>query len=286
MSLTIAIIADIHFGADLGTKKGSAAKEQFQKFIRWQKALNPDLVVDLGDRISDIGKEGDIELMSEVAQWFKEIEAPVAHLMGNHDSHFLSATENSEILGSSCEKRSIDLEGYHLIFFNTRCYLDQDKGLSFDKADLEWLREDLESTNLPTVLFSHVPLDNGSMTGNFYFERMYAHHAHYPDGDMQDLREIIERSNKVTLCINGHTHWNTYQCINGIHYVTVPSLTELFPTYPESTNAMTLLNIDEDIHIKVEGNLPIEYRLPIRQRGSKHWINIDKDYAPEIVTPK
>lgn len=178
------------------------------------------------------------------------------------------------------------MAGYHFVFWNASAFLDARAGFTLPVSDVAWLESDLSNTTLPTIIFSHVPLDNGSMQGNFYFEAAYPHHAHYPEHQAQSAREVLEQSKKVILCVNGHAHWNAYHCIDGIHYVTIPSLTESFPTYPEACRAWASLTLDSDIHLTVHGNLPIEYRLPIKSSASEHWLNIHKSYAPQVELPQ
>src|SRR4051794_37865915 len=66
-SLRIAIIADIHHGADHFTKKGTAAMPLLAEFNRFVADAEPALVVELGDRISDSNRESDLVLEREVA---------------------------------------------------------------------------------------------------------------------------------------------------------------------------------------------------------------------------
>lgn len=279
----IALISDIHYGPQRGSKLGPEALSLFENFRVWVEETKPALVVDLGDRISEVSPLEDKTLLAEVASWFAELGVPHHHVLGNHDVVNLSMAENQDILKTRVDSHSYDLAGYHLVFWNSGSELDNDKGPCFLEESLDWLERDLKETDLPSVIFTHIPLDSGSMQGNFYFQKIYAHHAHYPADKAEQIREVIERSAKVTLCVNGHTHWNAYHCIDGIHYVTIPSLVETFPSYPEPCAAWASLSIEEDIHIKVYGNLPIEYRLPLKKKG--HWLNLDKEYAPKGVQP-
>lgn len=285
MSLKIALISDLHHGPDRGTKFGSRARELFTKFVEFANGFKPALVVELGDRITDVDQKTDELLEREAMSWFDELESPRRHLLGNHDVELLSVEDNERICGVNFKPSSEDSGGYHLVFWRCAVHLDQELGFSLRDGDIEWLENDLSKTTLPTIVFSHVPLDNGSFKGNFYFEKAWPQHASYPAEQGERVREVLERSGKVILCVNGHAHWNAYHCIDGIHYVTIPSLTETFPTYPNACESWAALTIGSDIHLKVSGNLPIEYRLPIRKVG-EHWVNIHKDYSPVDLTPK
>ena len=285
--LEIALIADIHSGPDRGTKLGTEAARLFKDFADWVRASSCQLVIDLGDRISDVDRKTDARLATEVGSWFQQqISHPHFHLPGNHDLAELTLEENEEMLDCNLQSQSMDLNGFHLVLWNSEPKMDKETGFSLDESRLDWLRTDLAGTKLPTIVFSHLPLDNGSMKGNFYFDKAYPRHAYYSQQDGERIREVLERSERVKLCVNGHAHWNAYHCIDGIHYVTIPSLTELFPTYPQPSKSWAKLSVDKEIHLQVFGNLPIEYRLPICPDRTEHWLNMDKEYAPQVAEPK
>ena len=283
-ALTLAIITDIHHGPDRGTKKGTAALPLLERFSDFVADLRPACTVEMGDRISEVDEVTDRKLVSEVAAALARVPGRIHHVVGNHDLARLSVADNEELMQHSFASYSIDLEGHHLIFWNANAKLAMASGFSLAAADLEWLRADLAKTELPCVIFTHIPLDNGSMKGNFYFEKAYPHHAHYPESQGEQIREVIERSGKVILCLNGHAHWNAYQSIDGTHYVTIPSLTESFATFPHASEAFATVRLGGTIEIEVFGRSAMFYRLPVRVRG-EHWANIHKDYAPNAVKP-
>jgi hypothetical protein len=90
---------------------------------------------------------------------------------------------------------------------------------------------------------------------------------------------VIERSGKVIACVAGHTHWNARNTIDGVHYITIHSLTESFTTHPYPTGAFGMLAIDEYLTVEVVGRDPRLHRLPIKPVGY-HWQNLDRLYAP------
>src|SRR5262249_18755132 len=162
----------------------------------------------------------------------------------------LTVAENEKLMQRSLVSSSIDLNGYHLVFWNADDKLDSVKGFSLAEGDLDWLCDDLAGTDLPSIIFTHVPLDNGSMKGNFYFEKAYPNHGNYPEAQGEAIRDVIERSGKVILCLNGHAHWNAYHSIDGTHYITIPSLVESFTTWPHPNEAYAQLRIGEVIEIE------------------------------------
>ncbi len=90
----------------------------------------------------------------------------------------------------------------------------------------------------------------------------------------------------MVACFNGHAHWNTYHCVDGVHYITLPSLTESFTNYPEPCEAWSFIDIgEESFTVQVFGRLPITYVLPLRDRRGHHWVNLDKSYSPSLIKP-
>jgi len=282
--LTLAIVTDIHHGPDRGTKLGTTALPLLARFCNFVSDLRPACTVEIGDRISEVDEETDRILVSEVAGALAKIPGPIHHVMGNHDIATLSIPDNENLMQRSFASNSIDMNGFHLIFWNANVKLDYEKGFSLPDIDLDWLRSDLVATELPSIIFTHVPLDNGSMKGNFYFEKKYPLLGTYPETQGKAIRDVIERSGKVILCLNGHAHWNAYHGIDGTHYITIPSLTESFTSWPHPNEAFARLHIGDSIEIEVFGRTPLLYRLPIKTRN-EHWLNLDKDYAPAVVQP-
>jgi hypothetical protein len=276
-SLNLALVADIHHGAVLGTKVGRAALPLLRDFETWANGLNLDLVVELGDRINNLDLDQDARLTTEVAAALGRISAPRAHLLGNHDNHDLSRPAAESAMQVRFDSWSTDLKGYHLVFWNADTCVKGKAAFDFAQSDLDWLERDLALTELPTIVFTHLPLDEGSMLGNYYFERYFAGYAHYARSAL--ARDVIERSAKVILCVSGHTHWNARNTIDGIHYVTIHSLTESFTTWPHPTGAWGLLRVSEHIEIEVFGRDPAWYRLPIRKPGV-HWASLSRSFAP------
>ncbi len=165
--LRLAVICDIHYGLSLGTKCGSRAKELFERFTKAVNSSGAALCIDLGDRISDVDRETDFELLREVSSWFENVNAPRVHLVGNHDVAVLTVEEQAELLSQPLQSRSQIVGNIRLIFWLASAKLDPTTGLMADPEDLLWLQSELAQSQLPTFIFTHVPLDGGSFTGIF-----------------------------------------------------------------------------------------------------------------------
>jgi predicted phosphodiesterase len=277
----MALVADIHHGQDHGTKLGTAALPLLGRFRDFVAQAAPDLVVELGDRINDVDAETDLRLTREVAAAFRGINVRRAHVLGNHDNHAIDRRAAEGAMGVSFESWSLDANGFHVVLWNAATSLAGGGGFRFAPEDLAWLERDLAATGLPAIVCTHVPLDGGSMVGNYYFEDAPAGCASYHDGTA--ARAVIEASGKVVLCLAGHTHWNARHTIDGVHYVTIHSLTESFTTPGRPCGAFGLLDIGEVITVEVFGHDPILHRLPLRRPG-EHWVKPIRR-APAVVEP-
>ena len=285
--LRLALVTDIHHGPNYGTKLGESALPLLARFRHWCASNAPDVVVELGDRINNVSADTDARLTAEVAAAFRGFGQPVTHLLGNHDCHALSVEQAEAAFQKSFRSHSLDRNGFHLVFWNANAEKHPANGYTANAADFDWLERDLAATELPTVVFSHFPLDGGSMAGNLYFEKgPSAGLGGYANSEA--ARALIEAQGRVVLCLSGHTHWNALSVIDGIPYVTIPSLTEGFMSWPHPAAAWAGCELDDDVHIRIEGEVPVEYRLPMRRLG-RHWVSKHRDYAPkppERVVPK
>ncbi len=271
--MKLAIIGDIHNGEDQGTKNGQAAPELLSMFLKFCDEKRPDRIIELGDRINNENPETDRKSLETVVQIFSKSQHPVSHVMGNHDVHYLSLEDNERILNCSLSSHVVKVEDFNLIIWNPNVHMDDVQGLCLDQQDFEWLEEALSKIEYPAILFSHVPLLKGSMRGNYYFDENagYSHQAAYPQEQAHMVQKILETSDKVVACINGHTHWNAYHCCDGIHYITIPSLTERFMTYPKPNAAWAWLEASsQKIALEVFGETPIQYILPLKDKNH-HW---------------
>lgn len=257
----IAVVGDVHCGPDQGTKLGSRAPELLDAVLAEIERQQPDLVVELGDRINEVDPATDLLNVRRVAESFDTLSVPRVHLVGNHDVHHLSVEQNEAILGSPLRHHSREAGGWHLVFWNPDCrYTPREGNLRLGEDDLAWLDADLTAHQRPTVLFSHAPAHRSPMEGNLYFERR-------PEGrawhlNVQDATDLLERHRHVILCVSGHTHWNALNFVGGIGFLTLPSLTESFTTPPHATGGWGLLTLSDPLAWSVRGRDPWSCTLP------------------------
>jgi Calcineurin-like phosphoesterase len=142
------------------------------------------------------------------------------HVIGNHemDGGF-SREQVVKYFGSPAKYYSFDKKGYHFIVLD-----GNDLNPSPDKApgyarfigeeQRNWLVNDLRSTNLTVILFSHQTLEGKGVENR------------------QQIRSILENENmtagykKVLACFSGHHHTDYATTINGIHYIQINSMSD------------------------------------------------------------
>ncbi len=266
-TLKLAIVTDIHHGPDKLTKVGSAALPGLRAFKTFTEDYRPHFIAELGDRISDIDAETDAGLLREVGEHFADLPAPHRHLMGNHDQVYLSAADNARILGQDMGHYSVDIAGRHLVFWQLDCEIHHPQGFIPVQSDLDWLAADLAGTNLPAIIFTHVPLDGGSMHGNFYFDNN-ARFGGLPHH--REIQDLIRRAGNVILCVAGHVHWNDVNFIDGIPHITVQSLSESFTTEGEAAVAWASIEVDDEVRWRAHGRDGLSLAVPVRGLNA-HW---------------
>lgn len=270
--MKIAIIADIHHGPQSHTKEaGWDALRVVRDFVWHAGEQNADLIIDLGDRISDTEREADRRVAAEVAEVFTTFGGPHYHVLGNHDVANMTVSDNEEISRQSMQSQVIDLGDARLLLWQPGVKIEMGVGFPHATADLSWLVEALNTDQRPAIIATHVPLSGHSQIGNYYFERN-PQYATYPDH--AEVREAVEATGHAAVWISGHVHWNTVTNVRGIQHLTVQSVSERFTTFPHGAGAFAMLTIADGMFtFDVHGNDPFHARLPFRKSGERPWMN-------------
>ena len=171
VSLRIGLITDLHhadkpaagsrFYRETIAKLNSAA-EEFQK-------SRLDFVVEMGDLIDAAESvETELSYLRTINREFSKLSSDRHYVLGNHCVETLTKAEFLQEVGQKESYYSFDRAGFHFIVLDA-CF--RNDGVPYGRknskwndanippAELEWLREDLQSTNLPTIVFVHQRLD-------------------------------------------------------------------------------------------------------------------------------
>lgn len=280
--MKIAIITDIHHGPQSHTKEaGWDGLPVLRQFIERAIAEKVDLVLDLGDHISDTTHANDYRMASEVAEIFKTFPGKRVHVLGNHDVSNLSVADNEAIFDQSMASSVTDLGDVRLIAWQPDVKITM--GIGFNKASthLDWLVEALNADERPAIIATHVPLSGHSQIGNYYFQRN-AQYSTYPDHDV--VRAAVEATGKAALWLSGHVHWNTVTNVGNVQHVTIQSLSERFTTMPSTAAAYADLEVSgSQFTVDVHGNDPFHVRLPFRKSGDRPCIAPMQPFEERVV---
>ena len=256
MSLTVALIADVHHGSDGAYVRGSAALPLFERVLRELKPLTPALLVDLGDRINETELEKAKVATAAVAKRYRDVVLPKAFLQGNDD--LTPRREQETLFGVPIGNRCLELSGWRLVFLDT---FDGSVEGVLRTDTLGWLEHTLADSPLPAVVFSHQPLDGAPLPGNVFFGGADAHQAH-PRGH-ETARRIMERSRRVKVAVSGHAHWNYRVTVGGIPYLTQDALVPLIQAQENTGNYCLLTLTDDFMQLEVFGRSPWRVRLEL-----------------------
>ncbi len=257
MSLRIAIVSDIHHGAPSLTKRGDSALSLMAGFADFVKAEQPDLVLDLGDRITDVDQETDLRLEQEVADIFASMAAPVYHVCGNHDRDHLSVADNENLLKQTLANEVVQLGQWDLALWRAEAKVfrsSEQAGFQLPETDLLWLSRMAQAARRPTLVVSHVPISGHGQTGNYYFQRN-AGFSTYPQAER--ARAALAQSRHPVVCLAGHVHWNTLTCVDAIWHLTQQSLSESFTTQGIPAGAWAMMELADTVHWQVFGADPL-----------------------------
>ena len=269
--MKFAIINDMHLGPpDSGYYKGIQRKlvphseRLMRKFVEEMNSQeNPAFVVNLGDSIEDVNdRDTDIRYFKKTVDILSGLKMPVYSLVGNHDVRTLTQKEIAQMVGHDRMYYSFDHSRYHFVMLSFEMTGDHthnpgDISAVVPAEQITWLKDDLNSTDKPTVVFVHYGLADDDMKGNFWFESK-------PSiamlGNRREVREILEKSGKVRAVITAHQHWNRMFVHNDIPYFTVTSLVENFNNDGVPAEAYTIVKLDDEgIRLDIRGNDPANF---------------------------
>lgn len=234
--LTLGLISDLHFGPETYhrgklrklTREGPKLAKAFVE--RMNDRVRPDLVVNLGDDIEDESRDADLARYRGCIHVLSQAHAERIHVAGNHDTIHLAhddlrATWGAGPWDASAARRdlcySFQRGGFHFVVLET--HEKQDVDITLGDEQLAWLAEDLRAASLPVVVLMHHSASEQDLRGNYWFEGR-EHVALVKE--RRAFREILLASRKVRVVLNGHVHWNHFDLVDGLPFVTVQSLIE------------------------------------------------------------
>ena len=248
------VVTDSHY-ADADTIGSRFYRHSLDKLTECVELMNTqkvDFLVELGDfkdQDNPAVEQRTISYLQAVERIFQQFNGPTYHVLGNHDEdsiskkQFLIHVENTNV-SSGRSYYSFDFNGLHFVVLDANYKADgtdYDHG-NFDwtdanvpPAELNWLRDGLAAARGPVIVFIHQLLDG---IGNTYVN------------NAEDVRQILEQSDRVLAVFQGHHHPGSYSHIGEVHYYTLKALVE-GPGL--ENNSYAIVEVRPDRNITVTG---------------------------------
>ena len=281
-SAKFGIITDVHHTnkADTTQRVYSAGMGKMSQFVRDMEREDADFIIELGDLVDTLNKDGSkdpVVNLKEIEDVFKSYPGPSYHVLGNHEfdnltrEQFLNNVDNSGIAKGKTYF-SFDSNGLHCIVLDAD-YTKNEQHRPFDmntkddtfwdwkdawvpQEELDWLKQDLASSKLPTIIFSHQVLHRDT-TENHTIK----------NADV--LRKMFEDDGDVIAAFSGHDHSGEEVKVNGINYIMLRGNVGFSQEWPEYS-ATGGADKDRDSQyaiIEVDEDLNGEYRISVKGNG-------------------
>ncbi len=234
--LRLGIFADLHAHDTDSPDEGKTMTSYKERLEACVEAFNDwpaDLVIQLGDFVNGnyvMGAPlGDpariVSILNEAEFIYARIQAPRYYVLGNHDVYDLSKQEFLAHTDASSTFVSFDAGSYHFVILDAQYDKHgNDLGHEFwvvqgniPQPQIDWLANDLASTDKPTIVCVHqrLDVDQNLLSGG---GPEIIHN--------KEVQEVMEDSGAVIAVFQGHDHENVHNIINGIHYIEFDQLAD------------------------------------------------------------
>jgi len=257
--MKIVVINDIHVGKDLmhnGIIRAPShlIEEKLEDSLRRIIENHaPDLLVNLGDLIRSENREKDLKSYSKLLSYFNQLQSPVLHLLGNHELKTMSEKELENVwLKEGLQQESFGskkMGGFNFIWLGLELNPNDQAICVLPTKQLNWLKDELQKIDLPTLIFSHCPLDDQDLTGNFFYEAKdnRSKKALFLE-NQESVRDIVAAFPHVKAVIQAHLHYFNVKLIYTVPYITCPAMADHICCPNVSGNIpeiYTIINIDK-----------------------------------------
>ena len=248
------IVTDTHYSenAPMGTRHYRESVAKMTECVNFMNDKKVDFLVELGDfkdQGNPVSEKETLNYLEAIEQIFRQFRGPRYHVLGNHDvdsiskEQFLTRVENTGI-SSLSKYYSFDSNELHFVVLDANYMADgsdYDHG-NFDWTDtnipqkeLDWFKNDLAASSKPVIVFVHQQLDgNGS----------------HSIKNADEVRQIMQESEKVIAVFQGHNHAGHYSHIEDIHYYTLKAMVE---GSGDNNNSYAIVEVHDNHNIVVTG---------------------------------
>lgn len=213
--LTVAHITDVHIRPEENVPSRALA------WLKLVKKHQPDFYLNGGDSIHDASYDG-VSRDRVLEQWkvwdlfMDEIrDSDVYSCIGNHDCWWdVTEKDKDSMYGKPYVVQRLGIPSAYYSFQSGNWHfiiLDGNhEGISLGKAQMEWLKSDLEKLpeNTPTLIMSHFPITSitHALVGGQH-------------SDHKELKKLFyKHKDKVRVCLSGHQHLLDRTWYNDVHY--------------------------------------------------------------------
>jgi len=245
--LRVALMTDLHYADKdhLGTRYYRETLTKLAEAATQYEKDRPDFLVELGDLIDAADAvETEKRYLETINRPFAAIAKDRHYVLGNHCVDTLT---KQEFLGTVEQEKSyysFDRKGTHFVVLDA-CFRSDGEpygrknsswmDANIPAAEIEWLREDLKKAEGRVIVLAHQRLDGSNR---------------HCVKNSEDVRAVLEESQKVLAVFQGHSHRNDHKEIGGIHYCTLAAMIE--GTGAEN-NSYSILDVRADGSLQLHG---------------------------------
>ncbi len=245
--LHIGLVTDLHYadkppaGSRYYRQTPDKLAEAAAEFARHDLSF----LVELGDLIDAAESvDTEIEYLTHINRDFAAICENRHYVLGNHCVQTLTKPEFLGAVGQQQSYYSFDAGGFHFVILDA-CFREDGQAYgrnnfvwtdaNIPAQELDWLESDLRETSSPTIVFAHQRLDVDTR---------------YGVRNGEDVRRVLEASEKVLVVLQGHNHVNDVREMGGIHYCTLTAMVE---GSGEENNGYSIMSIADGGSIRITG---------------------------------
>ncbi len=247
-------VTDIHYAQAVmkWDRYFTESREKLFEAILLYNEKQLDFAIETGDFKDEDpqpNKLHTLQYLREIEKVFRYFKGPRYHVLGNHDvdtiskQEFQSAVSNTGIMPDKTYYSFVHNNWRFIVLdacfrhdgvpYNTNNFEWYDTAIP--QQQLSWLRSELINSREPVCVFVHQPLDG---EGELYVN------------NSQQVRQVLEASNKVLAVFQGHRHEGDYQQINGIHYITQKALVDFSGM---TNNSYSIVSITPEGQVTIQG---------------------------------
>jgi len=254
--LRFGVITDSHYADRVpkGTRFYRDSLPKLKECISFMNNQDLDFLIHLGDFKDEAEKANEtstLQFLKTYENEFSNFNGKKYHVLGNHDmdsiskEQFLENIENTDI----ARTKSFYYYESKLLRFIVLDANFKENGESYNKGNFDWkdtnipqkqllwLKKVLVESKKPCIIFVHQMLDD-------------IEYGNYGVKNAAEVREILEKSEKVIAVFQGHKHEETHHHIKGIHYYTFNAMVDYEGL---ENNSFSIVNVNSNLDIQIEG---------------------------------